>query len=74
MIMNIKKIYENNNNENIDINNNKNSDNDKFDDMNSISSADIDEKDKIISLFNNLYINDVNELKVKVILIGLNIL
>ena len=61
--MNIEKIYENNNNENLDINNNKNSDNDKFDDMYNISSADKDEKDKIISLFNNLYINDVNKIE-----------
>ena len=59
--MNIEEIYENNNNENLDINNNKNNDNDKYYDMNYISSADKDEKDKIISLFHNLNINDLNE-------------
>jgi len=41
---------------NLDINNNKNNNN-------HISSADKDEKDKIISLFNNLYINDVNKIE-----------
>ena len=48
---------------NLDINNNKNNNNHKFNDMNYISSADKDEKDKVISLFNNLYINDVNKIE-----------
>ena len=61
--MNIEDIYEIKNCENLEIKEDKNDNIDNLDNMNYISSADRDEKNKIVSLFDNLNLNDVNELK-----------
>ena len=61
--MNIKEIYENKFNENLKINDNKNDNNDNFYNMNYVQSAGKKQKDNIISLFDDLNINDVNDIE-----------
>ena len=70
--MNIKEIYENKFNENLKINDNKNDNNDNFYNMNYVQSAGKKQKDNIISLFDDLNINDVNDIESEGKIIGLN--
>ena len=61
--MNIKEIYENKFNENLKIKDNNNDNNDNFYNMNYVQSAGKKQKDNIISLFDDLNINNVNDIE-----------